>query len=88
MGRIRDLKMINRQKIETMLISQPLQEEFSDFISNVPASRLKQNMIRVLLTYLSHECPTGLPEFMDDHFIDLVFLFDFLDNIETGSTKP
>jgi hypothetical protein len=64
-----------------MRINKALQKVFSEFLSTVPVARLKQNMTRVLLTYLKHESPDGLPEFMDDHFKDLNYFFEFLDNI-------
>jgi hypothetical protein len=61
-----------------------LNEEFNDFLSSVPAMRLKQNMAKVLLVYLQHEYSSGLPDFMDDFLTDLMGLFDLLDAIERG----
>jgi hypothetical protein len=57
-------------------------EELSDFLSAVPAGRLKQNMSKVLLAYLQYKCPDGLPDFMDDFLTDLMAFFNLLDAIE------
>ena len=65
-----------------------IEEEFNDFLSSVPAMRLKQNMAKVLLVYLQHECSGGLPDFMDDFLTDLMGLFDLLDAIERGGRWP
>ncbi|WP_188934451.1 hypothetical protein [Puia dinghuensis] len=61
--------------------NEALQSAFEDFLNNVPAIRLKENMTKVLLAFLKHESPDGLPAFMDDHFIDLIFFFEFLDSV-------
>jgi hypothetical protein len=65
-----------------MTITEPLRAEFVRFLSTVPVRRLKQNMIKVLSSYLDHNSQEGLPEFMDDLLTDLMAFFDLLDIID------
>lgn len=65
-----------------MIINETLQAEFTDFVSSVPAKRLKVNIMRLLLSFLKHERITGLPNYADETFTDLVILFDFLSAID------
>ena len=74
--------MLFRDQKMTFMPNALLQQALNDFISNVPVDRLKQNLIKVLLVYLKNESPAGLPDFVNDHFIDLIFFFEFLDSID------
>ena len=65
-----------------MLITKALNEEFSVFLLTVPAKRLKQNTMRILLSYLKYEYTEGLPDFMDNLCTDLLYFFDLLDTID------
>lgn len=65
-----------------MQISENLYGEFADFLSNVPARRLKQSSIKLLLYFLKFECTEGMPDFMDSFFADFTALLDLLDTIE------
>lgn len=52
------------------------------FLSDVPAKRLKQNIVKLLLDFLKYNCREELPDFMGDLFADLIPLFDLLDAID------
>ena len=71
-------------------MNEVVKTEFVRFLEIVPASRLQENLLRMLIYYMEYKRKRqeALPDFMDDHLIDLVFLFDFLDNIEAESTQP
>ena len=65
-----------------MIINESLTKAFNDFLSEVPASRLKQNMVKLLMDFLKQNNKEGLPGFMDDLYTDLIFLFVLLDSID------
>ena len=65
-----------------MIVNEVLQAEFAAFLSCVPARRLKQNTMRILLSFLDHEHDTGLPDYMGDLYTDLLLLFHLLDSID------
>ncbi len=65
-----------------MIVNETLQAEFAAFLSCVPARRLKQNTLRILLSFLDHERATGLPDYMGDLYSDLLMLFYLLDSID------
>jgi hypothetical protein len=71
-----------------MIINETLQTEFADFVSSVPAKRLKINIMRLLLSFLKHERITGLPNYADEAFADLVILLDFLSAIDREAGQP
>ena len=64
------------------MLNQTLNHEFSNFLSNVPAKRLKQSLEKLLFYFLKFECSEKMPDFMDDLLTDFLFLFDLLDNID------
>ena len=59
-----------------------LNDEFVSFLQNVPAKRLKQSILKLLLYFLKFECSGELPDFMDALCTDFLFLFDLLDVID------
>jgi len=65
-----------------MHLSELLQEQFQEFISNVPARRLRNNMNKLLFYFLKSECSSGLPDFMDPFLTDFLFFTDLLDTID------
>jgi hypothetical protein len=71
-----------------MIVNETLQAEFTDFVSSVQAKRLKINIMRILLSFLKHERITGLPNYADEAFADLVILFDFLSAIDREAGQP
>jgi len=64
------------------MVKEPLKEALIRFLSDVPAKRLKQNMVKILLDFLKRHGKEGLPNFADDLFADLEPFFDLLDVID------
>lgn len=62
-----------------MIITEALCEEFANFLLTVPATRLKQYIVKLLLTHLKYECPDKLPKSLPD---DLIIFFNLLDIID------
>lgn len=62
-----------------MIITEALCEEFANFLLTVPATRLKQYIVNLLLTHLKYESPDKLPENLPG---DLIVFFDLLDIID------
>ena len=65
-----------------MQITETLNEEFAIFLLTVPAKRLKQNIIKILLGFLKNEGINGSPDFMINLCTDMLFFFDLLDTID------
>jgi hypothetical protein len=65
-----------------MQITETLNEEFAIFLLTVPAKRLKQNTIKILLGFLKNEGINGSPDFMINLCTDMLFFFDLLDTID------
>lgn len=62
-----------------MIITEALCEEFANFLLTVPATRLKQYIVKLLLTHLKYEHSDRLPEKLPG---DLIVFFDLLDTID------
>jgi hypothetical protein len=62
-----------------MIITETLCEEFANFLLTVPAARLKQYVVKLLLTHLKYEYPDKLPEYLPG---DLIAFFNLLDIID------
>jgi hypothetical protein len=62
-----------------MMITEALCEEFANFLLTVPATRLKQYIVTLLLTHLKYESPKKLPEKLPG---DLIVFFNLLDIID------
>lgn len=56
--------------------------EFFRFLSMVPTNRLKQNLTKILSSYVECKIKEGLPDFMDDLLTDLMGLFELFDAID------
>jgi hypothetical protein len=65
-----------------MSINEALRQKFIDFISNVPARRLKDSTTKLLLYFFKFEYTDELSDFKDPLLTDLLFLFDLLDTID------
>jgi hypothetical protein len=70
-----------------MIVNEVLQAEFVAFLSCLPARRLKQNTMRILLSFLDHEHARGLPDYMGDLYTDLLPLFHLLDSIDSETDQ-
>jgi len=63
-----------------------LSREFSEFLSVIPAKRLKQNTFRALLYFYRHRTEEGMPDHMNNLLSDLILLIELLDNIDRETT--
>jgi len=63
-------------------MNDPLNTAFAEFLSTVPVTRLKQNLMKVFTTFVKHHYRTDFPDFTDDLLADFDHLLDLLYNIE------
>ena len=65
-------------------MNEVVKTEFIRFLEIVPASRLQENLLRMLIYYMEYKRKhrEALPDFMDDLLGDLKGLFELLDVIE------
>lgn len=72
-------------------ISIKLDEEIGIFLRCVKARRLSDNLHRVVIDYIRHECTQNgneLPEFIPYFLLDVGILFDFLGIVEKHANQP
>jgi hypothetical protein len=65
-----------------MTTSEPLNIAFIEFLSTVPVTRLKQNLMNVFVIFIKHHHGDSFPDFMDDFLTDFEVLINFLYRIE------
>ena len=64
------------------MLNDDLKTALVNFLSSVPAGRLKRNLGKMFFIYLKSEWGSGLPVFTGDLIIDMESLFELLESIE------
>jgi hypothetical protein len=65
-----------------MAINETLTQAFAEFVSEVPARRLKRNVRKMLFEFLELNYAVGLPTFTKELLVDLDHLLELLDTID------
>ena len=77
--------------IKMMTTSEPLNTAFIEFLSTVPVTRLKQNLVNVFVVFIKYHYSDSFPDFTDDflnHFaVPMNFLYRIEEAIEAATEK-
>ena len=69
-------------------MNEVIQTEVTHFFEAVPATRLKQNIRRLLIFFIRARRGEGLPDFMNDCLVDCMLFFELLDIIDEEAQSP